>query len=504
MTNGVNPNSSGSVGGASGGGASGGAASGVIGPVTSTSLTTQVSQGYSGTNSVSSTPGTANTGNSVTPSAPGTSNAISSDLLLRAYEAKLDGFRASVHEFNRRFDIDDLYVNDTQSLLLMIKGMMSDTQALAGAVSVDQNFGTRSTQQVQRLGSANDSVPLRGQIVTRTENIATDTATKDGKNIRLGQKQGERTTAQQDLVDAQTAGNASAVTQLTLDIQLLDHAIASLTTEVTTLNQQITAMEAQNTADQAALKSLNRILTSVTQDFVNVGGLLQKIKQRFDPAALETGEDNRDELSVENQQTLSQSERESKKRAEAEATGQKLSGEQLAAARRVTDSRQDDALSVTDFLSEPDQETLRAVFGEDDQRLAQAIDEIDDAQTSVPAGEAADGFAIAIRASAQDHEALERAINPAAEKQYGDNLSLEGATNPQIYARLWLEAKMREGAETQGEREDQRIEGADLEQTSDDSLAEILQKLQAVPLEVADALEEQQEASATISKNRRI
>ncbi|MRI35327.1 hypothetical protein EOPP23_20420 [Endozoicomonas sp. OPT23] len=494
MTSGVNPNT----------GSSSGAGAGGTTAVSSSTTNSQVSQGYSGSNSVSSTPGTSNAGSSVTPAAPGTSNATSSDLLLRAFEAKLDGFRASVHEFNRRFNVDDLYVNDTQSLLLMIKGMISDTQALAGAVSVDQNFGTRSTQQIQRLISANDALPLRGQIVTRTESIVTESATRDGKTANLSDKQTERTTAQQDRDDAQAAGDTDEVTRLTLRIQLLDHEIANLTSEVTTLNQQIATMEAENAADQAALKSLNRILTSVTEDFVNVQGLLQRIKQRFDPAAMETGEDLRDAVAELNQQSQIEAEKNAKKRVKAKEQGERIGRDQLSNAQQVADNLQEDALSVTDFLSESDQETLRAVFGQDEALLAQIIEELNNPEVSAPDSGAADGIAIALRATVQDEEALERVVNPAAEKQYGDNLSLEGASNPQIYARLWLEAKMNEGAETQSRKEEILVEGAESEQAADDSLAEILQELQDVPLDVAGALEEQRNAAAAISQKKPI
>ena len=234
MTSGVNPNA--------GAGTAGGTQTGGVIPSATPS---QVSQGYTGSNSVSTTSGIQSVGTTVNPAAPAASNATSSDLLLRAFEAKLDGFRASVHEFNRRFDIDDLYVNDTDALFLMIKGMISDTRALAGAVSIDQNFGARTTDQLHRLGSANDALPLKSNIVTRTDNIAADTATRNTKNTTLGQKQSDRSTAQQDLAAAQAAGDTDEVTRLTLQIQLLDHEIANLTTEITSLNQQIAAMESR-------------------------------------------------------------------------------------------------------------------------------------------------------------------------------------------------------------------------------------------------------------------
>ena len=475
-------------------------------PVTGSSDAPPVSQGFSSVNSMSSTSGISSFSDGVTPPAPEDSDATSSDLLLRAFEARLDGFIASVHEFNRRFNADDLYVNDTQSLLLMIKGMISDTQALAGAVSVDQNFGTRSTDQLNRLGSANDAVPLRGQIVTRTEDIATDTATRDDRTATQTQKETERATAQQDLTQAQDDGDTAEVARLSQLIQDLDNEIADLVTEIGTLNQQIQTMEAENAQDQAALRILNRILGSVTDQFINVGSLLQRVKQRFDPAAMETGEDLRDEVDALNQQVQVDSQRNSRVQAQAVSERRRVDRDQLQASQRVRDGQLDETLSATDFLSSSDQETLRVVFGSDDEQLQAAIDELDaqTQQSSTTLPGSADGLAIAIRVAAQDEEAVEKTVNPAAEKQYGDNLGLEGATNPQIYARLWVEARLDEGDETQNQRERLRAEGAAAEKANDQSMADILQELQSVPLEVADALEEQQEAAASISKKRLI
>ena len=231
---------------------------------------------------------------------------------------------------------------------------------------------------------------------------------------------------------------------------------------------------------------------------------MQKIRQRFDPSAMETGSDNRDELSDENQQAEVVADKNARRLARQQAQKEAVSKDQVNASGRAAESQEEERLAVTEFLSEDDQQALRAVFGSDDQQLSEVIDELDAADESAAEPQNADGLAIALQASAADDDFEERAVNPAAEKHYGDNLSLEGATNSQTYARLWLEARMKEGADNQDKREEQRVEGMESERHSDDSLADLLQELQNVPLDVADALEEQQEASSVISKSRRI
>ncbi|WP_257279904.1 MULTISPECIES: hypothetical protein [unclassified Endozoicomonas] len=496
----------------------------------------QVSQGFSSSNSVSNS---ANSNNgqavSVSPDQPGASNADSRDFLQRAFDARMDGFRAAVHEFNRRFDARDIDINDTQSLILIIKGMISDTQAMVSAASIDQTFSNRVYEQSRRQDSAATAHSLRGNIRSRTEDLTDKTAQRNSYVEDLVNKTLYKSLKLQELASAQSnqaannqagnnysgnnyagshagnnyAGNNNSssnnlVDRLTAEITLLEHQIAGITSEINTLSGQIQTLQTNNATDHAALLKANRQLNSVTEEFVRVNSLLGRIRQRFDPAALKTGEEGVQTVKELEQREQKDQVRESRKREQNKDGIKSLDKELRRDEVRLEENQIERDEGVDQYLSAEDMETLRRVFSPSDPAelriAAQRLDDQPQARNFPAAGE---GFAIALN-SAHSEKALEDAANPAAETHRGDNLSFEGASNPQIFARLWMEAKLEEGEETQDMKEDHLDEVAENVDTQRKSVAEHLQDFESIPLEVAESLEKQQEAAIQISKSNRV
>ncbi|WP_062265773.1 hypothetical protein [Endozoicomonas arenosclerae] len=480
------------------------------GSVSQTESQDQVSQGFSSSNSVSSS-GVSEEGQGVTvsPDQPGTTNADSRDFLQRAFDAKLDGFRAAVHEFNRRFNAQDIDINDTQSLILIVKGMISDTQALVSAASIDQTFSNRAYEQSRRQDSASEARTLRGDIRNRTQDISTKTTERDNRAGDLANKNLSKTLKEHELANARDShstdnDNSEEITRLTTEIQLLEHEIAGITTEISNLSQQIQALEASNATDTASLRKANRQLNSVTEEFVRVNGLLGKIRQRYDAAALESGEEGVQTVKELEQMVQKEQVRESRKRVQNKDEMKSLDKEHRSDELQIEDERIDRLEGIDQYLTADELETLRLVFSPSDpaelRGATQRLDARPEAE-NFPAAE--EGFAIALNSSPSE-KALEDAANPAAETHRGDNLSFEGASSPQVFARLWIEAKLKEGEETQGVKEDHLDEVAENTETQRKSVAENLQDFESIPLEVAESLEKQQEAAVQISKNSRV
>lgn len=490
------------------------------GQVSQASSQDQVSQGFSSSNSVSNS-ANSNSGQavSVSPDQPGTSNADSRDFLRRAFDARLDGFRAAVHEFNRRFSARDIDINDTQSLILIVKGMISDTQAMVSAASIDQAFSNRVYEQNRRQDSATAALSLRGNIRSRTEDLTNKTAQRNAhaedlitKNLYKSLKVHQLANAQSNQAAYNQAGNNSAannsssglVSRLTTEITLLEHQIAGIASEINTLSEQIQTLQTNNATDHAALLKANRQLNSVTEEFIRVNSLLGRIRQRFDPAALKTGEEGVQTVKELEQREQKEQVRESRKRKQNKDGIKSLDKELRRDEVRLEENQIERDEGVDQYLSAEDMETLRRVFSPSDPAelriAAQRLDDQPQARNFPAAGE---GFAIALN-SVHSEKALEDAVNPAAETHRGDNLSFEGASNPQIFARLWMEAKLEEGEETQDMKEDHLDEVAENVDTQRKSVAEHLQDFESIPLEVAESLEKQQEAAIQISKSNRV
>lgn len=477
----------------------------------STTSTQGVSQGFNTNNSVS-TSGSSTSGQSVTVSlsTPNATNQDTRDFFQRSFDAKLDGFRAAVQAFNRRFDAQDVDINDTQSLILMIKGMISDTQALISAESISQVMGNRLNAQSRRSSSAHEARQLKGDIRTRNQDIATKTTERDGKTSQIAAKETTKSQKEQELAVAQSTHSSSndnsvRIAELQVEIQQLQTDILALTTETTSLNQQIQQMEASNAADAQRLAKTNKTLNSVTEEFVNVRSLLGKIKQRFDPAALETGEEGKEIVKELDQQAQTDQAREGrrlekKKKLDKEFDREVRAGEEVRANPVAQPNSSPAAVLPLDIV-----DALQQLFAPENSEARERLERSSATTASVqpvatPSGE--EGLAIALFSDVDELIEDEQA-NPAADTFYGDNLSFEGAS-PQVFAKRWVEAKLAEGDRTQDKKEEHLEEVQDNVQGHSQRVADAMDEFKDIPQLVADAVEKQQQAEAVISRNSRV
>ena len=164
-----------------------------------------------------------------------------------------------------------------------------------------------------------------------------------------------------------------------------------------TLQQQIQQLESDNAADSATLVGVQRVLDYVSEEFVNLNNLLGRVKQRFDPVALETGEEGIQEVRELEQQVQTAAAREQLKlnemkevldihsreilETESSAREEELDAEFIGVQPTATieNPRQTEALSASDgLLSDVELEDLSAVFiPRDTAFLEQLIDALE-------------------------------------------------------------------------------------------------------------------------------
>ena len=195
----------------------------------------EVSQGFDSENTVSVSDSTPQSSPDVEVNLdpPQQAPVAEPDLLQKAFEAKLDGFRAAVHEFNRRFNAQDIDINDGQSLILMIKGMISDTQALFSAESISQVFGSRLYEQMKKESGAEEARVLKGDIKDRTEGIGDKNQSVLEHSNTLDEKNASKSLREQQLVTAQQQSELQEeVLDLGSEIEGLNNTLTDQTVEL--------------------------------------------------------------------------------------------------------------------------------------------------------------------------------------------------------------------------------------------------------------------------------
>lgn len=484
-----------------------------------TSQTTEVSQGYSETNSVSSSSEDSQVTTLVSLTRPTTVNASAEDFLSRSIEAKLDGFLGSVRQFNLRINPQDVDINDSDSLLLMIKSMVSSARALVSAQNIDQAYSSRDQVQSSRQNKTKQALVLKARIRERQQSISDKQGQATSRAGTLADKQLSKTLKEHKLANARATHSDSndqgyKIAQLQVQLQLLDHEIANLQHEMTGLGQDIYALKALNVADSGTLSSYQRALDSVGEEFVTVRSVLARMHQRFDDEAMETGEKEKLAVEEEGREAGLEARREEMRLRQRSDQNRELDRSQRQSeAQRVDSVRESELLhSQAELLTREDVQLLGQVFARHDPAELQAA--LTRLLEQPPKGSARPGPEEGLAIVLQSHMETpapgpEEVTNPAAQPFMGDNLSLEGATNPQIFARLWLEARMAEGDKTQEAKEaqlddGQKNAGQQTERLQRQTFADALQEFQAIPEETGESLDKARQAEAYISRNSRV
>lgn len=203
-----------------------------------------------------------------------------------ATKASLSGIQAAIRQFSR-IDISALDMADSASILLLLKGVLSNMQAMAGAEKIEAALGSLLTRHQDQLNRA------RAVIVQRLS-LADKLALQDEKSSQLSELQ--TVLEQKQQAQAAAGGNdpelTAAIAGLQQDIAQLEATLDDLDLGIQTLIGDISTNERQ-------------LAVELRSEVGQVFALVSQVRQRFDPEAMATGEDERaDSRLVNHEQAL--------------------------------------------------------------------------------------------------------------------------------------------------------------------------------------------------------
>ena len=256
--------------------------------VTDTTDTSRVGLGYSADSTSEVVESVSITEEGTDLEEPIGSNQDESENLQRAViDRQITGLRRVVSYFNSQFDIDSLDMADTASVLLLVKGMVSDMRALVGTEKISIALGSLQTRLAGHL-SASESLAAYED---------TQSAKKDNETI-LAEKQAELedkeetlTSKKEELADITDSSDTS---ELATEIETLTEAVATLKSETTELEKTLTELNAAlSEMDDGIPLHKQKLNTELSNDIGEAFSISQQIRQRFDSSALKTGEKQR-------------------------------------------------------------------------------------------------------------------------------------------------------------------------------------------------------------------
>ncbi|MDP0562116.1 MAG: hypothetical protein QS721_07215 [Candidatus Endonucleobacter sp. (ex Gigantidas childressi)] len=207
---------------------------------------------------------------------PATSSPASAqELSFVAGSAQLVGLQESVKFFNKRFDIDALDMADTTSVLMLVKGMVSDMRALSSLGSID-------SASKELLGQLDRNLSTVRSIVTQQDELADKQELQTEKQSLKVEKETLLTEKESALVD-----KGGADEQLESEIELLKQEISVLTTDIASLGNDTAALT------EAINKSISSLRNELTRGIQNIFLITNGIKQRFDKGVSSNGEQRR-------------------------------------------------------------------------------------------------------------------------------------------------------------------------------------------------------------------
>ena len=500
----------------------------------SVSETPEVSQGYSGAVTTSSTeeePPT--TTISAELPEPEPVNVTAESFVSKSLDAHIDA-RLSAVRNQQKINSEDVYLNDTDSLLLMMKSFVNELTALASLQSIDQAFGNRLQAQSVRQDKAKSALVVKARIQERQDNI-------QEKNQRISEYSGtlaekhlsknlkEHIIANAEQEQASGIDRSGDLAQYNVQLLLLEHEIANIETEVAGLQSDVTELQGLNVVDEEVVSAYKRALDVVQEELVNVGSLVGRVKQRFDGEALQTGEDNVEAIKEAGKEVTLDARREEMRLKAQSDRSRDLDKDLRRSDIQRTDDVQENRLfeSQLSFLPPKEAAVLQEVFGRVDLKQLQAAlkdlpkealekaaqlreSQSGEQQSGIqkaPPLSADEAFSIVLQSALKEvpESSEEERTNPAASTYRGDNLSFEGAKNPRIFAELWLQAMLDQGDDTQAAKEEHLEDGqeavAEVEQVQQQGFADALQSFATIPEETAESLDEGKQAKAYISRN---
>ena len=442
-----------------------------------------VSSGYSADNSVSHAGASAGGGSAgVALDNPGDSPLNSRNYLAQAVQTKLEALKAVV-ALNANIPDDQIDLSDTQNLLLSLRGTLNDIRVLSGVATL--SIRSLQYQQAQQLSSA---TPARVREIRG--NIADIQSSIDAKK------------SQADSLESSGGSQSS----------------------ITSLRNEIVQLEAQKQSEEMRLVA-RQALAIVASDIDRVTREMPVVRVRSSSkTALHTGEEELDEFKRELQMLDIRFAREDIRAV--------LASQILAEFNRNL-ARESDRLKSTGPVGDKGAviapESLRQSLPEllpaqlvsnlfsfysmqNPRQLSPADGAPAPSQQSVI--DAAEGLALVLatkidpdavvkpEVSQSDSSATTTATQTASEENpvdqpiLGDNLSLEGANNPQAFTLLLLKERMADLEEALSKNAD----GTVIDAVGANQLAQLLEQEREVDAMVAEALKDSERAEESIRR----
>lgn len=475
-----------------------------------------VSSGFSGDNTSSYAESTASEGvdSSVSLNSPASSTTSGTDFLQKSFDARLNNFKNIVSDFNARFDPEAIDLSDTRSLLMALKGAISDMRALLSAQSIDQDASNRNIQQQKRLDAARTQRELKGEISDRQEAIDSSVQQVYEKDAEMVQKLASKAQKEQELTAATADGDTDLVNQLQSEITALQSDITQLEYDVASLSQVIQQLEAENLVSKANVAALQQVVDFVAVEFVSVKNILGKVRERYDAAAVVTGEEQRARTRVENKQAEVNLSREGQRLQEKKVVMKDTLRADIADEKAAIERQQEQISPQANLagLSQNQVGTLAALFPpENPTIILQKLKENPGQPAPEQISDTAEALSLVIQAEAPapkpepvpftelspEPSVTASEENPGEQPYLGDNLSLEGANNPQAFALLLREQNMVQLTEKVQDTE----QLMQLEAQQNAQILELMDQLQLIDAIVSEALEEAAAADAVIRRS---
>ncbi|WP_066016455.1 hypothetical protein [Endozoicomonas atrinae] len=473
---------------------------GETGSVTTTSTTTTtgtettdsdatVSSGYSTENSVSQTDGSSSDGSQTSVSLDSPEEAP--DLLQQSFKARLEGFRSVFSNFKAQYSSGQIDLSDTQTLLLVFRGMISDIKALNNAETIDSVASQR--QQIQSIRQ--ELAEARLKISGNEAEIGDKNLKVTGHQNKLQESQTLLSTKLAELSDAQSADpvDVNLVNSLSTEVAELQSEINDLEGKISTLNGEIANLSSQNQALRLRVAILEALLVLIENSESVARAFAVSTVKSDEEEELETGEEKLDALKRELKELDGLFSREEM---QVKLEKQILAGfnrEVVRESDRYSESLQPKGLAAElKALLSP--AALNNLFSLLSVQAKPAPSTISNQAAPSELTDAAEGLALILLAEPAVTASEE---NPVDQPYLGDSLSLEGANNPQAFALLLLKERMSDMQEALGKN----AEGNIVDSIGANQLAQLLDAEREVDAMVMEADRDRELYEAAIPKS---
>ena len=462
----------------------------------------------------------------VVPDEPGqaqTAPRVSNDFMTQTFEARLDGVRATVHDFNRKFNAKDIDLSDGRTLMLMFRGVMADIQARIGLEYIGDALTSRALDQRKRADVADRNLGIRDTLNQREIEV-------DSKTILLHEKNEEfrsvfaefndvileRTLLMQEQQNT-GADHSEKIAQLDEKVVQITDEMVGMAEEIKVLAEEIEAKGELNDVDRAVLAEAEALLSISSTIMVNMDKLLGRVVQDFSSNSLETGEGRLEEVREAELQARLAFVREDKRlsnRKDHQMTVFQQHAREDVSGKSQSVSIESQAPDTTSqsLLHESDFEAIGVIFFPDSQvALEELLTELEKAQNKSDerkANEQAlieEAFSVILLSVAEaalpsddqllpvEDSSVTQEETPSVDQPVqSDRNRVEDHESPETYARLLLQQDMAQGSEGESFASLQQNPDGGPVKSGRQTMGEAVSELASVPEFVAAALKEKE------------